>query len=315
MQSLTFNNNDKMPILGLGTWKAEPGDVGKAVQEAVRIGYRHIDCAAIYGNEAEIGKALEEVMQTGRVKRDELWITSKLWNNAHAREEVSIALEKTLADLRLDYLDLYLIHWPVATRPDVIFPRKADDFFSLAERPLNETWAGMEDCVESGLAKHIGVSNFSIKKIEALSSAKIRPEVNQIELHPYLQQEEMLNYCKKHNIYLTAYSPLGSGDRPEAMKAANEPSLLENSTVVNIARAHGCNAAQVLLKWAIERGTSVIPKSTNPGRLAENLDAANLKLGNQEMAELAKLERGFRYVNGEFWTMEGSPYTLTELWG
>ena len=254
-------------------------------------------------------------MQTGLVKRDELWITSKLWNNAHAREEVSIALEKTLADLRLDYLDLYLIHWPVATRPNVIFPRKADDFFSLAEMPLNETWAGMEDCVESGLAKHIGVSNFSIKKIEALSSAKIRPEVNQIELHPYLQQEEMLNYCKKHNIYLTAYSPLGSGDRPEAMKAANEPSLLENSTVVNIAQSHGCNAAQVLLKWAIERGTSVIPKSTNPGRLAENLDAANLKLGNQEMAELTKLERGFRYVNGEFWTMEGSPYTLTELWG
>ncbi len=315
MQSLKFNNNDKMPILGLGTWKAEPGAVGKAVQEAVRIGYRHIDCAAIYGNEAEIGKALEEIMQTGLVKRDELWITSKLWNNAHAREEVSIALKKTLADLRLDYLDLYLIHWPVATRPDVIFPRKADDFFSLAEMPLNETWAGMEDCVESGLTKHIGVSNFSIKKIEELSSEKIRPEVNQIELHPYLQQEEMLNYCKKHNIYLTAYSPLGSGDRPEAMKAANEPSLLENSTVVHIAQAQGCKAAQVLLKWAIQRGTSVIPKSTNPDRLAENLDAANLKLGNQEMAELAKLERGFRYVNGEFWTMEGSPYTLTELWG
>ena len=315
MQSLTFNNNDKMPILGLGTWKAEPGVVGKAVQEAVRIGYRHIDCAAIYGNEAEIGKALQEVMQTGLVKRDELWITSKLWNNAHARDEVSIALKKTLAALRLDYLDLYLIHWPVATRPNVIFPRKADDFFSLAEMPLNETWAGMEDCVESGLAKHIGVSNFSIKKIEALSSAKIRPEVNQIELHPYLQQEEMLNYCKKHNIYLTAYSPLGSGDRPEAMKAANEPSLLENTTVMNIAQSHGCNAAQVLLKWAIQRGTSVIPKSTNPGRLAENLDAANLMLSNQEMAELAKLERGFRYVNGEFWTMEGSPYTLTELWG
>jgi alcohol dehydrogenase (NADP+) len=314
MQSLTFNNNDKMPILGLGTWKSEPGEVGKAIQEAIRIGYRHIDCAAIYGNEAEIGKALEEVMQAGLVTRNELWITSKLWNNAHAREEVPIALKKSLADLRLEYLDLYLIHWPVATRPDVIFPMKADDFFSLAEMPLNETWAGMEDCVESGRVKHIGVSNCSIKKIEELSSAKIRPEVNQIELHPYLQQDEMLSYCNVNNIYLTAYSPLGSLDRPDVMKGANEPSLIENSVVGKIAQAHGCSAAQVLLRWAIERGTSVIPKSTNPGRLAENLEVANLKLDNQEMAELAKLEMGFRYVNGEFWTMEGSPYTLTELW-
>jgi len=314
MQSLTFNNNDKMPILGLGTWKSEPGEVGEAIQEAIRIGYRHIDCAAIYGNEAEIGKALEEVMQAGLVTRDELWITSKLWNNAHAREEVPIALKKTLADLRLGYLDLYLIHWPVATRPDVIFPGKADDFFSLAEMPLNETWAGMEDCVESGLVKHIGVSNCSIKKIEELSSAKIKPEVNQIELHPYLQQDEMLSYCNVNNIYLTAYSPLGSLDRPDVMKAANEPSLIENPVVGKIAQAHGCSAAQVLLSWAIERGTSVIPKSTNPGRLAENLDAVNLKLDRQEMSELAKLERGFRYVNGDFWAMEGSPYTLTELW-
>lgn len=316
MQTLTFANNDKMPILGLGTWKAEPGEVGKAVQEAIRIGYRHIDCAAIYGNEAEIGQALEEVLQSGLVTRDELWITSKLWNNAHATEEVSRALMKTLADLRLNYLDLYLIHWPVATKPDVIFPRKGEDFLSLEERPLSETWVGMEDCIQRGLAKHIGVSNFSRSKIEEINSkAVIKPEMNQIELHPYLQQEDMLNYCRVNNIFLTAYSPLGSGDRPAVMKAANEPSLLKNPVVTDIAEQHGCSPAQILIRWAIERGTAVIPKSTNPARLTENFEAASMKLNVQDMAALSKLEAGFRYVNGAFWTIQGSPYSLTELWG
>lgn len=315
MQALVFKNNDQMPILGLGTWKAEPGVVGNAVREAIRIGYRHIDCAAIYGNEAEIGRALEEVLQEGLVTREELWITSKLWNNAHAKADVSVALQRTLSDLRLNYLDLYLIHWPVATRPDVIFPRKGEDFLSLAEMPLSETWTGMEECVKQARAKHIGVSNFSINKLEELcSGARTKPEVNQVELHPYLQQKELLSYCKNNNIFLTAYSPLGSGDRPDVMKAANEPSLLENSTVVDIAMKHSCSAAQVLLRWNIERGVSVIPKSTNPVRLAENLRAPNLKLSSHDMMELAKLEIGFRYINGEFWTIEGSPYRLTDLW-
>ena len=170
MQNLTFANNDQMPILGLGTWKASPGEVGKALREAIRIGYRHIDCAAIYGNEAEIGKALDASMKAGEVTREELWITSKLWNNAHARDQVGEALKKTLHDLGLDYLDLYLIHWPVATKPDVIFPSKYDQFLSLAEVPLTETWAGMEACVQQGLTRHIGVSNFGIKNIETATT-------------------------------------------------------------------------------------------------------------------------------------------------
>ncbi len=315
MQTLIFMNNDQMPILGLGTWKADPGEVGRAVKEAIKIGYRHIDCAAIYGNELEIGEALNDVLQEGQVTREELWITSKLWNNAHAREEVPEALKKTLADLRLDFLDLYLIHWPVATKPEVVFPSKGEHFLSLEQRPLGETWAGMETCVQSGLAKHIGVSNFSISKINEVNrNATLKPEVNQIELHPYLQQEGMLLYCRDYNIHLTAYSPLGSGDRPDVMKRADEPSLLTNPVVTEIAQAHDCSSAQVLLRWAIERGTSVIPKSTNSSRLAENFKAASLKLNDQEMAKLAKLETGFRYVNGEFWAIEGSPYTLTELW-
>lgn len=316
METLRFVNDDRMPVLGLGTWKAGPGEVGAAVKEAIRIGYRHIDCAAIYGNEAEIGVAVEQAIESGLVRRDELWITSKLWNNAHARAQVVPALQQTLNDLRLDYLDLYLVHWPVAIRPDVVFPTGPEDFLSLEEVSLGETWEGMEECVEKGLARHIGVSNFRIGHLEeVIRSASVQPEMNQVEMHPYLQQDDLLQWCHRNGIHVTAYSPLGSGDRPAALKKSNELSLLGNDTVVAIAVSLGCTTAQVLIRWAIERGAAVIPKSTNPERLAENLAASKLKLSPADMSALAELEAGFRYVHGEFWTMEGSPYSLESLWG
>lgn len=316
MQTLTFANNDPMPILGLGTWKAAPGEVGAAVGEAVRLGYRHIDCAAIYGNEAEIGMALDDLLQAGEVTREELWITSKLWNNAHAEKSVPQALQTTLSDLRLDYLDLYLVHWPVALRPDVVFPTRGDQFLSLEEMPLTETWAGMETCAQQGLARHIGVSNFNIRHLEAVRAAATRlPEMNQVELHPYLHQNDLLAYCQAHNIHLTAYSPLGSLDRPAAMKQADELSLLNNPVVRDIAAVQNCSPAQVLLRWSIERGTAVIPKSTHPARLAENLAATEVRLSDADMARLAELDCGYRYVTGEFWEMEGSPYNPEMLWG
>lgn len=316
MQTLTFANNDKMPSLGLGTWKAEPGEVGNAVKDAIQIGYRHIDCAAIYGNEAEIGVALEAVLQAGEVTREELWVTSKLWNNAHAEEQVPLALQQTLHDLRLDYLDLYLIHWPVAIRPDIVFPTAGEHFLSLDEMPLFATWAGMEACVEKGLARHIGVSNFNSKHLEEIShTATIKPEMNQVELHPFLPQSGLLDYCQQKSIHLTAYSPLGSGDRPQMLKTANERSLLENAAVEAIANTHNCSPAQILLSWAIARDTAVIPKSVNPARLVENFESTQIVLNMGEMAKLTELETGARYVNGTFWTIEGSPYTLDGLWG
>lgn len=316
MDYLTFANKEQMPILGLGTWKAAPGEVGAAVKEAIRLGYRHIDCAAIYGNEAEIGVALQELLAGGEVSRDQLWITSKLWNNAHGRTQVVEALKNTLADLQLDYLDLYLIHWPIAFCPGVTFPSKPEEYLTIHQAPLTETWAGMEDCVERQLARHIGVSNFSIDHLEDIcQAARKKPEVNQVELHPYLQQPELLEYCRKKYIYLTAYSPLGSVDRPTAMKRPDEPGLLDHATVMAIADRHGCTPAQVLIRFAIERGVAVIPKSTNPQRLAENLAATDLVLPANDMAALRELESGFRYIDGSFFTSAGSPYTLKWLWG
>jgi len=315
MKTFTFSNNDQMPALGLGTWKSDPGEVYAAVREAIKIGYRHIDCAVIYGNEAEIGQAFSDAFSNGDVKREDLWVTSKLWNNAHLKDDVRPALEQTLKDLQLNYLDLYLIHWPVALKPGVVFPGSADDFLSLAEIPTAVTWSAMEECAKAGLTRHIGVSNFSVKKItELLAVCKIRPEVNQIELHPFLQQNQMAEYCIDENIVLTAYSPLGSTDRPAQFKAPDEPSLFINPTIAAIAKSKGVSPAQVLIRWAIQRGTSVIPKSVNPGRMKQNLDAASMELSDEEMKKLAKLDFNSRYVVGAFWNAPELGYTVETLW-
>ena len=194
---LTFENKDQMPAFGLGTWKSGPGEVYKAVREAIRIGYRHIDCAARYDNEGEVGQAIADAISDGDVERKDLWITTKLWNNAHRRDLVIPALKESLAKLQLEYLDLYLIHWPVVLKPEVVFPSKGSEMLSLEDVPTIETWRGMEESLEQGLCRHIGVSNFSQKKLQALlQEARIKPEMNQFELHPYLQQKELIDYCK-----------------------------------------------------------------------------------------------------------------------
>jgi alcohol dehydrogenase (NADP+) len=315
MRSATFANGDRMPLLGLGTWKAAAGEVGAAVREAIRLGYRHIDCASVYGNEPEVGTAIRAAIDAGEVRREELWITSKLWCNAHGRGNVEPALRRTLADLGLEWLDLYLVHWPVPIRPGVAFPRSGDDLLPPTSVPLADTWAGMEDMLELGLCRHIGVSNVSSRKLhELLAHCRIQPEVNQVERHPLLQQPQLLADCAAAGVHVTAYSPLGSGDRPAALKAADEPVLLANPVIGAIAAEHGCSPAQVLIAWQLQGGLSTIPKSVNPVRLRENLAAAELTLTPADLERIAGLDQQRRLVDGSFWLLEGSPWTLQSLW-
>ena len=209
---LKMKGGSTMPAIGLGTWRSEKGEVGAAVLSAIKVGYRHFDCSPIYGNEKEIGEAFSMAFREGLVKRQELWITSKLWNDNHAKEHVLPALRQTLADLQLDYLDLYLIHWPVAFRHGVVMPKEENNFLKPEEAPLDKTWKGMEAALAEGLARHIGVSNFSSARLEKLLEvAEHAPEVNQVECHPFLAQKELLEVCKRHGVVLTGYCPLGSG--------------------------------------------------------------------------------------------------------
>lgn len=310
MDNLLFKNGDELPPIGLGTWLSKKTEVYDAVVEAIRVGYRHIDCAYIYQNENEIGKALQFAMESGMVKREDLFITSKLWNSDHTPERVEAAIRISLADLQLDYLDLYLIHWPVAFRPHHEHARDAADLLSLSEAPLAATWEAMEKVQKKGLAKHIGVSNFNIPKLKNLiQNCDIKPEVLQVELHPYFQQLELMDFCHANHILVTAYSPLGSR---HMMKG--ETGLTRDPIITGIAEKHGCTPAQVLLAWGMQRGTSVIPKSVNPERIKENFDSLNVELDSVDFNQIAILERNLRVARGTFCVLPGGEYTEQSIW-
>ena len=310
MKELLFQNGDKLPAIGLGTWLSKKNEVYNAVMEAIRIGYRHIDCAYIYGNEKEIGFALQDAMKAGMVKREELFITSKLWNSDHAPERVEMAISKSLTHLKLDYLDLYLIHWPVAFKSGHEQVKDVSDLVSLEVTPLTATWQAMEKVQSKGLARHIGVSNFNIPKLELLmANARIKPELNQVELHPFFQQNELLTYCKSNRILVTAFSPLGSRHMIQS-----EDGLMLQKNINSIASKHACTPAQVTLAWGMQRGTAVIPKSVHEERIQENLGSIHIRLDLTDLAAIVSLERNLRVAKGTFCVLPGGPYTLKSIW-
>ncbi|XP_066296645.1 aldo-keto reductase family 1 member B1-like [Branchiostoma lanceolatum] len=289
-------SGQKMPVLGLGTSQAKPNQVTEAVKAAIDAGYRHVDCALKYGNEAEIGAGLKTKFDEGVVKREDMFITSKLWNTSHHPDDVRGAVESSLTSLGLDYLDLYLIHWPMAfKRGAEFFPTDAEGKMMWEDVHFTETWKALEACVESGLLKNIGLSNFNSKQIQAvIDVAKVKPAVLQVECHPYLNQKQLLQFAKEKGLVFTAYSPLGSPDRPWAKPG--DPSIMEDPKLKPIADKYGKSVAQVLLRWGVQRDTIVIPKSVTPARIQQNIRVFDFALTSEEMETIDGFNVPFRVV-------------------
>ncbi|MCI0334553.1 MAG: aldo/keto reductase [Planctomycetes bacterium] len=303
--TLRLGNGDRMPAVGLGLWKVETEKAARTIEDAVQCGYRHFDSAYDYGNEAETGVGLRQALASGMCKREDLWITTKLWNAYHAPQHVRPALEQSLKYLQLDYLDLFLIHFPISLR-FVPFERYPPGWFYDPEAPqprmepagvpIADTWRAMEELVRGGLVRNIGVSNFNVSLLrDLLSYAEIAPAVLQVEMHPFLTQEKLLRFCREQGITVTAFSPLGASSYYSIGMAGEGESALEQLVVRDAAKRHEKSLAQILLRWGVQRGTAVVPKTTRAERLRENLAIFDFALTAEEMSAIGALNRNRRF--------------------
>lgn len=295
----------KIPAIGLGTFGSDrlSGEIiAEAVKGAIAVGYRHIDCASVYGNEHQIGQALREVMAAG-ITRDELWITSKVWNDMHGDGDVLLSCAKTLKDLKLDYLDLYLVHWPFPNfhAPNVGVDSRDPNAKPYIHDKYMNTWRQMERLVEMGLARHIGTSNMTIPKLTLLlRDAKIKPACNEMELHPHFQQPELFQFARDNGIVPIGYSPIGSPKRPERDTTPEDTVDIADPVIVAIANRLNVHPAVVCVKWAAQRGQIPIPFSVNRANYLGNLRAVvSEPLTDDDMLAISKIDKQCRLIKGQ----------------
>jgi diketogulonate reductase-like aldo/keto reductase len=319
VQTRTLHTGAQIPAIGLGTFGSDHvthEQVAAAIESAAEIGYRHFDCASVYSNEDQVGRSLTKLIGGG-IRREELWITSKVWNDMHGEGDVLVSCRRSLTDLHLDYLDLYLVHWPFPNfhPPGCSVDSRSPDSKPYIHEAFMKTWRQMERLVDMGLVRNIGTSNVTIPKLELiLRDAEIKPAVNEMELHPHFQQPDLFEYVCANGIVPVGFSPIGSPARPERDRTQDDTVDIEDPVMVEIARNHDIHPATLCVKWAVQRGQIPIPFSTNPRNMHANLQATvSAPLSNDEMKAISGIDRNCRLIKGQVFLWKDNQ-SWEDLW-